>query len=115
MFLKQTVFLTLHDKITKAEQETRTLREQNRAMQVTMDWMRVRVTQLEHERAVMLDHFMSIKVQVPEIISAPSPSADDFARQMQAYTQNLFNDVGDERAKALGLQWDDAGEVVAGR
>ena len=44
-----------------------TLSEQNKVLQVTLDWLRVRQTQIEHERAQLLFNYTGVKVNVPVI------------------------------------------------
>ena len=48
---------------------------------------------------------MGIKVQVPTIVQQ-EPSQDDVLGG-----SNLFQDVGDEVAKRLKIEWDDTGIV----
>jgi hypothetical protein len=88
----------------KNHEEARVLAEQNRALQVTMDWFRVRINQLEIERAQLLFNYTGVKVSAPAITPAPAP--DDPARAVPH-----FGDVGDEKAAALGIGWDENGEI----
>lgn len=66
---------------------------------VHADYFRVKVNQLEHERAALLDKAYGIRVPVPEVaVKASTPLPDLIA--MNTFS---FNDVGDEMAKTLGL------------
>ncbi len=79
------------------------------ALQTTVDWMRVRVNQLEHERAVLVENYMGVKIQVPTI--EPAPEAPRSVESLLGQSLD-FNDVGDRAAAALGLGWNDNGECV---
>lgn len=88
----------------QSTQEARTLAEQNRALQISLDWMRVRVSQLEHERAQMLYQYMGIKIATPEIVRE-RPSEEHLNEALS------FEDVGDKVAGTLGIGWDEHGKV----
>ena len=95
-------------------QEAKVLSEQNRFLQTTLDWMRVRLTQIEHERAQMLYNFTGVKVQVPSIEretpAAPRPgSVSDILAAV-----HHFGDVGDAEALKLGVDWNADGTVNYG-
>ncbi len=63
------------------------------------EWMRIRVNSLEFERASLLDKVYGLRVTVPEIArSITPPSSDLFPSNL-----DIFNDVGDEVAKSMGL------------
>ena len=76
------------------------------ALETTMDWLRVRVTQLEMERAQLLWNYTGVKVPVPEIVRT-----DGVASSPMTQTPN-FNDMGDTEAAKLGVSWDENGELV---
>ena len=80
--------------VTKAERDI--LKHQLTVSQTQFEWLRMRVNQLEVERAQLLEKATGIKTAVPEIVRAPS--------QMETMiNQFTFDDVGDEMAKKLGL------------
>ena len=105
MWITRVAFDTLNAERIKKSEEARVLAHQNSNLTITLDWMRHRVQQLEQERAHLLFQYMGIKVQVPTIV-APEPSQDDVLGGA-----NLFQDVGDEVAKRLHIEWDDTGIV----
>jgi hypothetical protein len=76
-------------------------------LQATLDWFRVRITQLEIERAQLLFNYTGVKVPTPEIQRAPDPG-------QQLHALPHFNDVGDDEAKRLGIGWNDDGTVRYG-
>jgi hypothetical protein len=79
------------------------------ALETTMDWMRVRLTQLEHERAMLIQHTLGVTIAVPSIEKAPPTKGtgtprSDFGHPLHAMPS--FDDVGDEEAARLGISWD---------
>lgn len=107
MWITRSLIDDLRHTITRLTTEHALLAQQNKAQEVTLDWFRVRITQLEHERAVLLKTYMG--VTVPEMsIEKEQPKS-----RIDAY-HNVphFEDVGDDAARKLGLDWDDEGRVV---
>lgn len=81
------------------------------AQQTTNEWLMMRLTQLEHERAVLIQNYMGVKIPVPEIgKAAETVDIDQILRNPGA----LFADVGDEEAERLGLDWAPDGTVTEG-
>lgn len=97
-----------HERIA-AQVRAATLVEQNKVLQTNLDWLRVRVNQLEHERAQLLWNYLGVKVQIPEI-QRVSPTADTPPHPLSELPS--FNDVGEAEAKRLGIEWDAEGRVV---
>lgn len=114
MFNRNTVRVPLADwsqlvtSVATSVGEARALGEANKAMQATIDWMRVRISQLEMERAQMLYNYTGVKVATPSIEVVPQMST----REMLASVPN-FDDVGDVRALKLGVGWNEHGELKA--
>lgn len=106
MFLDRKVYDDLRLDNAKLQTEARVLSEQNRALQTTCDWFRVRISQLERERAQLLFNYTGVKVEVPEIVAAPT--AKD-THPLNAVPH--FNDIGDEAAKLLGVGWNADGTL----
>lgn len=77
------------------------------ALQTTMDWMRVRLSQLEHERALLVQHFMGISLPVPTIERTPTKRE----QQMPLDVMPSFEDVGDDEAGRLGITHNADGTV----
>lgn len=92
----------------KAESEAQTraaigLRESN-------NWLMLRVTSLEKERAVFVERMFGVKIAVPEL--SPIPIVHDpFAENPLNETMS-FEDVGDEAARQFGINHDSEGRVV---
>ena len=90
----------------KRNEEARVLDAQNRVLQVNLDWLRVRVNQLEHERAQLLFNYTGVKVAVPEIQRAPETPVHPLNELPS------FADVGEAEAARLGIEWDAEGHVI---
>lgn len=78
------------------------------AQQTTLDWLTMRVTQLEKERAQLLFMYTGVKVETPVIGTAPTSPIPQNA-PLDALPN--FDDMGDEAAKKLGIDWDADGRV----
>lgn len=81
------------------------------AAQTTNDWLMHQINRLEHERAKLVETYMGVKLPVPEIgTAAPAVDIDQVLRD----PGTLFNDIGDEEAERLGVDWDPEGKVTYG-
>jgi hypothetical protein len=108
MFIPRKIYQTLRDEYTKAHAEAAVLALHNRALETSCDWFRVRITQLEHERALMLQNYMGITVPHMSIERAPKAGA---ARPSYDPVPH-FDDIGDDEAKRIGVDWNpETGEI----
>lgn len=85
-----------------AEMQARTLSEQNKVLQTNMDWMRLRLTQMEKERAQLMFQLMGVKVPVPEIEQVRIDLPGELQHPLNQMPS--FEDVGDEEAHKLGYK-----------
>ncbi len=109
MWITKQAYQDERDARIKAEAVNSAVQSYNVALQTSLDWMRVRLTQLEHERAQLLFNYTGVKVAVPNIEPATNVaenSADSLNQTMS------FADVGDAEASKLGIEWDASGKVV---
>lgn len=106
MWISRVVFTELRDKLLKAEAVRDSLATHNRALETTCDWFRVRITQLEHERALLIQHYMGVNIPVPSIERVP-----DKPKESPYHPVPHFNDIGDAEAKRLGITWNPDGSV----
>lgn len=97
MWLDRKVYDDLRLDAAKNNTECRVLSEQNRALQVTQDWLRVRVNQLEMERAQMLFQYLGVKISTPSIEVKPAEPVNPLAALPH------FDDLGDEESLRLGI------------
>lgn len=82
----------------------------NASLQSSFDWLRVRVTQLERERAQLINNYMGIKVEVPEIEVVAKDKRG--AESLSNAAASFFTDMGDEEALKQGISWNEEGELV---
>lgn len=73
------------------------LKQQITVAQSNFDWLKSRVNALEIERAQLIKKAYGIDVPAPEIVKQHDP------RQILQMTSALFEDVGEEAARELGL------------
>lgn len=106
MWISRATFDALNTERLTATAEARTLAAQNDKLTITMDWMRMRLEQVERERAHLLKTYMGVAATVPEFVK-PEPSQEDVIGGA-----NVFNDIGDDQAKALGVGWNGDGSVT---
>lgn len=107
MFIDRKFFMELIAERAAAASEARTLAEQNKALQTSIDWFRVRISQLEMERAQMFYNYTGVKIPVPQIERAPD--VDSVAEKLNRVPS--FEDLGDKEAARLGVGWDENGEL----
>lgn len=111
MWISRLAYQNEHNRITEAEAIVSVLQSHNTALQTTMDWMRMRLTQLEHERAALIFNYMGVKIPVPVIEEAAEP-----ADARQALHEAIsFDDMGNDEASRQGVDWNEHGEVVYSR
>lgn len=85
------------------------------AQNTTLDWMRIRLTQLEHERAVLIQNYMGISITTPVFEKAPVKSTgvgqgrSEWDSPLNAVPS--FEDIGDEEAARLGIEHNGDGTV----
>ena len=87
---------SLRQELSAIRAERDTLKHQLTVTQTQFDWLRLRVNQLEFERAQLLEKATGVKTTIPEIIRQPS----QVDNMINAFS---FEDVGDDVAKKLGL------------
>lgn len=107
MIISRKIYDDLQLARVKAEETAKAFQESNKGLQVTLDWLRVRVTQIEKERAIMIERFYGVKIPVPEIMKAPDP----FENHPLNEGMN-FEGLSDTEAQKLGISYDHDGRVV---
>jgi len=81
--------------LSKLHAENILLRTQLTTTQANFEWIRVRVNQLEVERAQLVEKAYGIKTPVPEISRTPIAQLE--------LGSDIFEDVGEKMAKQLGF------------
>lgn len=100
-----------YDRLRDAAAQTAVLAAQVASLTSTVDWLRVRVNQLEHERATLFQAVTKLPMSVPSIRPA-DPYAASSAPNTRPDMAALFEDVGDELARTLGIDHDADGRLV---
>lgn len=81
----------------------------------TLEWLTFRLTQLEHERAQLIFNYMGVKIATPELESVPTRTVGEPKSGAELLNDiPTFDDVGDDEAKRLGLDWNHEGRVTQG-
>jgi hypothetical protein len=78
----------------KAERDC--LQKELTSTQITCDWLRLQLNQLQAERRALLEKAYNITLPTPQLVrhsDLPTPELKDFS----------FEDVGEAAARALGL------------
>lgn len=79
------------------------------------DWLRVRVNQLERERALLLQRALAVPIEAPELLrEAPQmlpPRDVQSANGLPNIAGVDFEDIGDELAQSLGVFHDHEGRI----
>ena len=109
MLVSRSVIDHLKERAVAAEAKNATLERHNTALEASLEWMRLRISQIEHERALLLYKFMDIKLDVPEIARKPVAPSPETAEALHATLD--FNDVGDDMATKLGIGWNADGSI----
>lgn len=110
MFLSRKIYDDMVIARIQAVETARAYQETNKGLQVTLDWLRVRVTQMEKERAAMIFANYGVKVPVPEIAKAPDPFAEHPFNETFS-----FAGLSDAEADAQGITHDHEGGIVYGQ
>lgn len=105
MFIKRETFETMRNNRDALYAGYTEQARQIAAQQATIDWLMVRVTQVEKERAQLFERYTGIKLAVPEITRAPETRPHAFDSPVS------FQDIGDAAAGAEGLGWNDDGTL----
>ena len=114
MWIDRKTYTDIRQELTDARAELRGMQNAQQSLMTTMDWMRVRLTQLEHERAVLIQNFMGVTIAVPTIeqekpVRVAGTPRSDFDHPLHAMPS--FDDVGDDEARRLGITYNPDGTV----
>lgn len=104
MWISRKSYDDLRAEWIKNHEEARVLNQQNTALMTTLDWLRVRVTQLEMERAQLLLNYTGVRIPTP-VITRPAADANPMNQLPN------FNDIGDDEAAKLGIGWNPDGTL----
>ena len=116
MFLDRKTYDDLRQDYAQLQGEAKGLYAELAFLRTTLDCMRVRLNQVEHERAQMIYNYTGVKVKSPSFEKETEHIPGTNMRQgsisdVLASTAAFFNDVGDMEAAKQGIDWDDTGNV----
>ena len=111
MWIKRELFERLLTDKARAEGQALTLAQRIAAQDATLDWLKVQLTKSEYERAGLIQNYMGVKIPVMEFATEISAEEKVTAEKVLAATID-FSDIGDEEAKAQGLDWDAEGRLT---
>lgn len=110
MFISRKAYDDLRLEAAVVNASNKELNQRIAAQDTSMAWMSARLTQIEHERAQLLFNYTGVKIAAPRIeTSAPTPS---MGAQEAVQSMGLFNDLGDDLAGKLGIEWGEDGAVT---
>ncbi len=79
------------------------------AIEASMNWLTVHVSQLEHERSILLKNYLGVTVPALTIKQTTEASGQNNISD----SPDHFSDVGDEEAQRMGIDWNPlTGEIV---
>jgi hypothetical protein len=103
MFLSRKTYEYLRDDLRTAQARAAAFEITNTQLRTHLEWLQVRLTQLEYERAQLLKKYMNLDIPTPTF-EPPSDTPDP--------NQTMdFNDMGDEAASALGVSYNPDGTL----
>jgi len=103
MIISRAIYDDLRNSLVKLQAEGNALVQVNAQLTAHIEWMRVRITQLEIERSQLLKKYMGLDVPV-----ATFEEPDKHPDPNQTFD---FNDVGDKIAAELGISWNEDGTL----
>lgn len=103
MWISKAIFEQSTKERLEAQAVRDALQQHNAQLAAHIEWMRIRLTQVETERAQMIWNYTGVKVPVPQIIKDETPSIH--------MPMPDFADMGDAEASKLGITWNPDGSV----
>jgi len=111
MWLKRELFERLLTDKARAEGQALTLAQRIVAQDATMDWLKVQLTKSEYERAQLIQNYMGVKIPVIAM-ETTTPAEEKLTVEKVLAATVDFSDIGDDAAKAAGLDWDAEGRLT---
>jgi hypothetical protein len=110
MWINTKDFIKLAEKVADAQGAASALKNELDKRDVTIDWLRTRVNQLEKERALLMRERTGLNIPIPEIAPAQQVTGSRMSGIMAI--DDLFEDIGDAEARKQGILHDENGELV---
>lgn len=99
-----------NDRAVLADTRLSDAKSNAKVLEVNLDHLRLRVNQLEKERAQLTHAILGVRIPVPEFESVAPQGLVDAMAELPS-----FEDMGDEQAKIQGIKHDDSGNIVFGK
>ena len=109
MWIAKAVYEGMRLDKMKADAELASAQALVASQKATLDWLMLRMTQLEAERAKLLWKYMGVQVPVPEMHAEPEPGSS-IDNPMNALPS--FHDMGEDKALKDGYGWDAEGNLT---
>lgn len=111
MWISTAAYLKQREEVLTLQSKCEAITATNVTLKTTLEWLMLRMTQLEAERAQLLWNYMGIKIPVPEIEKDPDvPGVDSALNKLPS-----FDDMGDIEAGKQGIDWAEDGSVTYAR
>lgn len=111
MWITRQAYDDMREDLVTAQAEAKAQKDANATVVAALDWMRVRTTSLEKERAVLLEKFYDIKIPVPEY-HKPTPAEGPFGTGQMHDLAQMFDGMNDAEAAKEGITHDETGRLV---
>lgn len=108
MWIKSEIYNKLQTDLEVERRSRELLQNQITATNTMLDWFRVRLTQLEYERAQLIFNYTGVKIPTPVVEKAPLATGEEHKFND---LPNIFSDVGDKEAARLGIDWNNDGTI----
>lgn len=99
MWIERGLFTKLVETAAQARGELAALQSRFAAQDAMVDWFRIRLTQTEKQNARLIKKYTDVDVEIPNLVPAPHEQTTPEILNEAA----MFEDIGDEIAKKLGI------------
>jgi hypothetical protein len=94
MWVRRTLYDQVWQEWVKSREEAAIFQRVNEHQQTTMDWLMVRLTQLEKERAALLFKLSGVVIETPVITREPT---SPIPQNVPVDALPIFDDMGEEQ------------------
>jgi hypothetical protein len=112
VYLSRQAYQDLKDELTQARADIRAQVDANKVLQTNMDWFRLRITQIEKERAQLIHHALGVKIPTPEFEVSPDAAKQQFFQDHPFHQDDIFRGLSDAEARKQGIELDAEGRLV---
>lgn len=102
MWVNRQVYLDLQKQLADVTAQRNAQLATIGAIEASMNWLTVHVSQLEHERSILLKNYLGVTVPALTIKQTSEASGQPM---IPGDSPNHFDDVGDDEAQRMGIDW----------